>query len=147
MSNNKPKSGKHNVEHFLIQNPDWEKQDGLDAKKQYSVYIKGPYEIGYLPLSIKSKERSKYINNLLESGTPFLDFVPVDVNNIKFFEEMWTSKQSEFAIVSVGNQYVIYSKIYHERVRLQAPFLDEIVQNMIDAGVEILDEYPTDRLY
>ena len=133
--------------YFLVLNPDWSKDEGYRVDQKYLIFVKGPYDIGYTLYLPPPDERMPMTKDLVDKGTTILDSMPVQKSNIEYFKEMWTSMKSEFVIVLHEEKYNIYSKKYQARVLLKASFYNEIVQKMINAGVNVLNEYPRDRLF
>jgi len=107
----------------------------------YVIYKK--LSLGYAVVALLPEAVKFVIEKMIEAGVEIRN-QPLDDN--AGLEHLWTDKLDEFVLVQeAANSYGIYHKGYKEDLIIGGISEKEhqkIIENMIQAGVEIWDKYP-----
>jgi|GEM_PF-4446608 len=91
---------------------------------------------------VPARLRNEVFDRMIEAGAEIIT-EPIDWDNFSNIERLWTDLLDEVALIPIdnGNDYKIFHKVSGKTFGISASDKKQkIIESMINAGVEILDE-------
>lgn len=119
-----------------------------EVDTDYIIYGRAP--LGIAIVSVDNEDMKSLSEKLIELGVEIKDKLPYyDDTFDELVQHLWTDEASDYVLIQrKSSKYRIHNKVLNQSIQLKFKDpnrYDEVIQNMIEAGVEIWDKLPDEE--
>lgn len=113
----------------------------------YIIYGRSP--LGFAIIPIPDDDWGPLSGKLIEVGVEIKENIAYEGESFEqIVQHLWTDEKHEYALIKKDNHYHTFNMLVGRGINVEAEdpnFRNQVIQNMINAGVEIWDKFPDEE--